>query len=221
MAQQQHIDGGRPFDWSRASQYYARYRDIYPPLFYQKLLDAGLCGPGRQVLDLGTGVLPRALYGCGARFTGIDSSAGQIEQARRLAEQAGMDIPFFCRPAEAPGFAPGSFDEATACQCFTYFDHASVAPGLHGLLRPGGRFAVLYMAWLPAEDKVAGASEALILQYNPGWTGCGEVRRPIAIPAEYEPYFALEHSEVHDLQVPFTREGWHGRMLACRGWVPR
>ena len=29
------IDGGRPFDWGRASVDYARYRDIYPQSFYR------------------------------------------------------------------------------------------------------------------------------------------------------------------------------------------
>lgn len=213
------IDGGRPFDWNLACGYYARYRDIYPPRFWQALLDAGFCGRGARVLDLGTGtgVLPRALYSTGAHFTGVDASPGQIGEAKRLAAEAGMEIPLLCCRAEKTGFAAASFDEITACQCFTYFDHAALAPELHRLLRPGGRFAALYMAWLPEEDEIAGASERLILKYNPGWTGCGEVRRPLAIPSEYGAYFAPEHSQVFDLPVPFTRESWHGRILACRG----
>ena len=30
-------------------------------------------------------------------------------------------------------------------------------------------------------------------------------------------YFDLEYSEEYDLNVPFTKESWHGRMIACRG----
>ena len=30
-------------------------------------------------------------------------------------------------------------------------------------------------------------------------------------------YFDLEYHEEYDLMVPFTRESWHGRMIACRG----
>ena len=37
------IDHGKPFDWGRASREYARYRDIYPPAFYEKILGLGLC----------------------------------------------------------------------------------------------------------------------------------------------------------------------------------
>lgn len=32
------IDGGRPFDWGRMSARYAKYRDIYPPEFYEKII---------------------------------------------------------------------------------------------------------------------------------------------------------------------------------------
>ena len=76
------IDGGKPFDWGRTSEDYAKYRDIYPPEFYRRILDRGLCRDGQRVLDLGTGtgVLPRNLYAYGARWTGVDISEEQIRQ---------------------------------------------------------------------------------------------------------------------------------------------
>lgn len=40
------IDGGKSFDWGRTSQDYARYRDIYPDEFYQRVVDRGLCVSG-------------------------------------------------------------------------------------------------------------------------------------------------------------------------------
>ncbi len=213
------IDGGRPYDWGRASGAYARYRDIYPPEFYQVLLERGLCTAGQRVLDVGTGtgVLPRALYAHGARFTGTDPAPEQIAQARRLAAEAGMDIPFFCQKAEESGFPPGSFQVVTACQCFCYFDHHRAAPRLRRVLEPGGFLALLYLAWLPEEDPIAAASEALVLRYNPHWTGRGERRRPIPVPQVYFRFFEEVESLVFDLAVPFTRESWNGRMHACRG----
>lgn len=213
------IDNGRAFDWGRTSADYARYRDIYPPEFFRPLLDAGLCVEGRRVLDIGTGtgVLPRSLYGCGAAFTGIDISENQIRHAEALAREKHMDIRFLCTPAEQAGFAAGSFDTVTACQCFTYFDHGVLAPRLHRLLTPGGHFAVLHMNWLPFEDPVAAASEALVLRWNPLWTGCGAKRGANAIPAVYGEYFETESELVFDLRVPFTRESWNGRIKACRG----
>jgi len=49
------IDGGNAFDWGKTSDDYAKFRDIYPALFYQKIVDMGLCIKGQRVLDLGTG----------------------------------------------------------------------------------------------------------------------------------------------------------------------
>ncbi|MBQ8922024.1 MAG: class I SAM-dependent methyltransferase [Oscillospiraceae bacterium] len=213
------IDGGNPFDFGKTSADYAKYRDIYPPQFYQALTGRRLCVKGQRVLDLGTGtgVLPRFLYHTGAEFVGTDISAEQIAEAKRLAAEQQMQITFLAAPAEALPFPEGSFDVITACQCFWYFDHAAIAPKLAGLLKPGGRLAVLQMEWLPFEDDLAMASESLVLQYNPGWTGGGYHRAPVWIPEDYAAYFEPESAEQFDLHVPFTRESWHGRMRACRG----
>lgn len=219
MITKQHIDGGKGFDFGRTSVDYAKYRDIYPAEFYRHLMALGIGTQGQNVLDIGTGtgVIPRNLYPYGAHFVGTDIAANQIEQAKRLAEAAGMDIEFRCAPAENMDFPHGTFDAVTACQCFTYFNHDVLAPQLSRILKPGGAFAVLYMAWLPYEDEIAGASEELVLRYSPNWTGCGETRHAIEIPPVYAPYFAIESSEVFDLSVPFTRESWNGRMKSCRG----
>ena len=50
------IDAGKAFDWGKTSEFYAKYRDIYPDVFYQKVADRGLCVKGQKVLDLGTHV---------------------------------------------------------------------------------------------------------------------------------------------------------------------
>lgn len=219
MIENKNIDGGKPFDWGKTSLTYAKYRDIYPEELYQFLIDQDICTSGQTVLDIGTGtgVLPRNLYRFGARFTGIDISENQIAQAKILARQSGMNIDFFCSPAEKMHFPEQTFDTVTACQCFTYFDHALLAPYICRILKSGGRFVILYMAWLPNEDEVAGQSENLVLKYNPGWTGCGETRHAIQIPESYTPFFELEKSEVFDVDVPFNRETWNGRMKSCRG----
>ena len=59
--------------------------------------------------------------------------------------------------AENLDFPDDSFDVVTACQCFWYFDHAKLEPELVRMLKPGGRILLLYMAWLPQEDRIAGA----------------------------------------------------------------
>lgn len=211
------IDGGKAFDWGKTSADYAKFRDIYPQEFYDKILSRKLCMNGQRVLDIGTGtgVLPRNLYRYGAKWTGTDISKNQINQAKILSQ--GMDIDYFAMPAENIEFPKNSFDVITACQCFWYFHHEQMMPRLLHMLKPGGRILVLYMAWLPFEDKIAGASEELVLKYSPAWSGAGETVHPIYIPDCYQEHFQLVSHEEYLLKVPFTRESWNGRMKACRG----
>ena len=211
------IDAGKAFDWGRVSGEYARFRDIYPDIFYEKIASRGLCTRGQRVLDLGTGtgVLPRNMYKYGAKWIGTDISAEQIAQAKILA--GNMDIEFRAVAAEELDFPKGTFDAVTACQCFWYFDHSKVMPIISDLLKKDGRLLILYMAWLPFEDKIAGASEDLVLKYSPYWSGAGEYKKPIEIPDIVYEHFEVEEHGEYDVAVPFTRETWHGRMKACRG----
>lgn len=213
------IDKGNEFDWGKASEDYAKYRDIYPEEFYKKIIDANLCKKGQRVLDLGTGtgVLPRHLYKYGAEFVGIDSSENQIKQAKLLTSKEEKQIDYLCCPAEQITGWDHEFDVVTACQCFFYFQHDILAKKIHQLLKKDGKLVLLYMAWLPYEDQIAEKSEELILQYNPSWTGCKETRHFISVPQIYHKYFTIEKEEVFDLAVPFTKESWNGRMKACRG----
>ena len=211
------VDGGKPFDWGRTSSDYAKFRDIYPQEFYEKIISRNLCIDGQTVLDLGTGtgVLPRNMYRYGAKWTAADISENQIEQARILSKD--LNISYLAASTEDIHFDDHSFDVITACQCFFYFDHEKAAPNLCRMLKPGGSILVLYMAWLPFEDNIAGESEKLVLKYHPQWSGAGETVHPIEIPDCYREKFELVYHEEYPLKVPFTRESWNGRMKACRG----
>lgn len=211
------IDGGKEFDWGRTSADYAKFRDIYPDEFYERIVKRGLCVNGQRVLDLGTGtgVLPRNMLKYGAKWTGVDISENQIEQAKRLSE--GMDIDYYVMSAEGLNFPDGEFDVITACTCFFYFDHTVLFPKLYRMLKPHGRVLVLFMAWLPSEDKIAAASERLVLKYNPEWSGAGETMHPAFVPDCYLKDFKIAFREEYPLLIAFTRESWNGRMKACRG----
>ena len=80
------IDGGKAFDWGRTSADYAKFRDIYPQEFYDRIISRKLCINGQNVLDVGTGtgVIPRNMYQYGAKWTGTDISENQIAQAEIL-----------------------------------------------------------------------------------------------------------------------------------------
>lgn len=213
------IDSGKAFDWGKTSADYAQYRDIYPEIFYNRIIEKNLCVGNQIVLDIGTGtgVLPRNMYRHGAKWTGTDISENQIAEAIRLAAESNMNIDFYTVAAEKVDFPDHTFDVITACQCFWYFDHEQVIPKLAKILKPDGRLLILYMAWLPFEDSIAGASEKLVLKYSPNWSGARETKKPISIPDVVYDYFDMEEHEEFDLSVPFTREMWHGRVRACRG----
>lgn len=213
------IDKGKAFDWGKTSGDYAKYRDIYPQEFYDYILQLGLCRDGQKVLDIGTGtgVLPRNMYRYGAIWTGSDIAENQIEQAKRLAKEAGMNIDFFASEAEAVSFPSETFDVLTACQCIWYLNHEITSVNFADMLKKGGKFLILYMGWLPFEDETAAQSEKLILKYNPGWTGCNDTVHPVLVPDEYLTRFHLTSRKEFRVDVPFTRESWHGRMRACRG----
>jgi len=213
------IDNGKGFDWGRASEGYAKYRDIYPDIFYEKIIEMGLCVKGQKVLDIGTGtgVLPRNLYKYGAEFIGSDISENQIEQARRLSEEADMNIVYIVSPAETVDFPDNFFDVVTACQCYVYFDRKAIFPKIYSILKESGYFCILFMAWLIEESEIAANSEKMVLKYNPFWSAHGLKRFTYDFPDEAKGLFEVENSFVYDVSVTFTRESWHGRMKACRG----
>lgn len=211
------IDHGRAFDWGRASKDYAKYRDIYPDEFYEKIISLDLCTKGQHVLDLGTGtgVLPRNMVKYGASFVGADISENQIKEARQLT--GSPNISYVVASAESVDFPENTFDAVTACQCFMYFDKSIALPKIHKMLKPGGLFAIIFMAWLPDECEIAKASEDLVLKYNPQWTGANLKRSLPLIPKEAEGLFEAADIVGFDLSISFTRESWHGRIVACRG----
>lgn len=96
---------------------YAKFCDIYPKEFYQKMIDRKLCLDGQFILDIGTriGVPPRNMYQFGAKWTGTDISENQIEHAKILSK--GMDMDYYTVSTEDINFPDNSFDVITACQC--------------------------------------------------------------------------------------------------------
>lgn len=213
------FDHGNPFDWGRASEDYAKYRDIYPKAFYEKLAELSLGIKGQKALDIGTGtgVIPRNMYGYGADWTGVDLSENQIAYADKLSREAGLDICYQAVAAEEMDFPDESFDVVTACQCFGYFDQEVILPNIYRMLKKDGHFAVLFMAWLPEESEIARTSEELVLKYNPSWTGAHMTRYSLDVPPWCGELFEPVHMLTFDQPVTFTRKSWHGRIKACRG----
>lgn len=85
------IDAGKAFDWGKTSEYYAKYRDIYPDGFYRRVADRGLCVKGQKVLVLGTGtgVLPRNMYEFKEEIDTFESPARILEYYLKTMSRSG------------------------------------------------------------------------------------------------------------------------------------
>ncbi len=212
-------DQGRNIDWSLTSDDYAVYRPGYPQTFYDRIHALGVGVQGQRVLDLGTGtgVLARQFASRGAFVTGLDIAEGQINAARRLAQEQSLDITFDVRPAEDTGQPDNAFDLVCAAQCFLYFDKPKAVAEIKRVLDVGGRLFTSYIGWLPREDPIAAASEKLVLQHNPAWSaGDWSGDMPPAEPWSVGPFEVVERIAYKE-PITFTRASWRGRIRACRG----
>jgi SAM-dependent methyltransferase len=213
------VDHGIAIDWGATSADYGAFRPGPPDELYDRLQALRVGVAGQRILDLGTGtgVVARAFARRGCTVSGIDVAPKQIEAARRLAEPERLRIDFRVAPAEEPPFADRSFDAATANQCFLYFDRERALAALRRILVPGGRLVTSHFNWLPRVDAIAGASEALILKFNPNWQAAGFDGAVVAVPDWLPSDISLEGFFWFDVDVPFDRNGWRGRIRASRG----
>lgn len=99
---------------------------------------------GKDMLEFGCGAArwSIALAGLGARPVGIDISARQLQHARRLMDEAGLDFPLIEASAEEVPLPDASFD-IVFCDwgAMTFCDPRRTVPEAARLLRPGGIFA--------------------------------------------------------------------------------
>ena len=99
---------------------------------------------GKDILEFGCGAAQWsiALAHRGARPVGLDLSERQLEHARRLMAEAGVDFPLVHGSAESVPLADASFD-IVFCDhgAMTFSDPYRSVPEAARLLRPGGLFA--------------------------------------------------------------------------------
>jgi SAM-dependent methyltransferase len=215
------VASGSLINFGRQSDDYARHRPGPPDSFYDRLEQHGALA-GTAVLDLGTGpgTVALALARRGARVTGVDIAPEQIDAARRSAAEQGLGArtEFLVGPAEQTGLAAESFDLVMASQCWFWFDHDTALSEIARVLRPGGILVVAHYCYLANRSRIAERTEALVLQFNPGWTMAGwDGVYPRHIDGLQQQGLRLVEQFCYDHVQPFTHVSWRGRIRTCNG----
>ena len=133
------------------------------------MLPGDVAGLDAIELGCGTGYVSAWLARRGARPVGIDNSEAQLDTARRLQEEFGLEFPLLHGNAEEVPYPDASFDLAISeygasiwCDPYLWIPEAA------RLLRPGGRLvflvnSALLMLCVPDDD--APAQDRLLRPY--------------------------------------------------------
>jgi SAM-dependent methyltransferase len=207
-------------DFGRAAHDYAKHRPGFPPAFFDHVRGLGIGVAGQRVLDLGTGTgtLACGFAERGCDVIGLDPSPEMLAQAAKTADDAGLRVRWVQGWAEATGLANREVDVVCAGQCWHWFDRARAAAEATRLLRPGGHLLIAYFSYLPLAGTVGEATEEIVLRYHPTWKWAGHDGRHPEFVEELR-QAGLPEPRTFDfvLPIPFTHEGWRGRIRACNG----
>ncbi len=207
-------------DFGRIARVYARFRPPFPKVLFERLYEVGVGAAGQKILDLGTGTgaLSRKLAEQSCLVTGLDKSGPLIQQAMRMTGEESLAIRFIQATAEDTGLPDASFGAVTASQAWHWFDGTRAAKEAMRVLKPEGTLAIIAYDWVPSSGSVAEATEELILNYNPTWMlGGGTGLHPVWMRDLVEAGFQDIESFSFDVEVPFSREAWRGRVRASAG----
>ena len=207
-------------DFGRTAEDYGRHRAGFPAALFDRLQAAGEFEAGARVLDLGTGTgsLGRGFARRGCDVVGLDRADTLLGEARRLDAEAGVSVEYVVGRAEATGLPAASFDLVSAGQCWHWFDRPRAAREAQRLLRAKGGLLIAHFDWLPLPGNVVEATERLVEAHNPAWTLGGSTGlHPGALTDAAVAGFRSIESFSFDVAVPYSHEGWRGRIRASSG----
>lgn len=212
-------------DFGHTAVDYATHRAGFPDALFDKARAFGVGLPGQRLVDLGTGTgaLARRFAQRGLHVVGVDISAPLLEKAGELAARDRLELTRIHARSEATGLPEHSFDVVTAGQCWHWFDRPKAATEARRLLAPGGRLMIAHFDWLPYAGNVVEATEALIERHNPT-----QAKPHIRFAQSTGIYTAWTFDVANagfqgvetfsfDVDVPYSHEGWRGRIRASQG----
>jgi SAM-dependent methyltransferase len=214
------VNGKFTADFGKTADDYARHRAGYPDWLFERLMRRGLARPGMRALDLatGTGYLARGLAQRGLRVTGIDIALEMLEAAKTLDMAQGLSIDYIVGKAEETGLPSAQFDLVTAGCCWHWFDRPKASAEVLRLLKPGGSLVICAQNWFSLGDNVVARTEAIVQRHNSKWPFGGlDGMTPGAVRDLRTAGLQSIESFSVDFEIPYTHEGWRGRMRASAG----
>ncbi|HVT37275.1 MAG TPA: class I SAM-dependent methyltransferase [Nevskiaceae bacterium] len=209
---------GRNFGAAAAD--YARHRAGVPDSLFERLAQLGVGLPRQCITDIGTGtgMLGRGFARRGARVIGVDPDARMLEQARELDRAAGVASEYRVGRAEQLPLDDDALDVISAAQCWHWFQPELAAREMARACRASGRVAIVHFDWLPLPGSLVEATERLIEAHNPKWDlGGGDGFHPESLPYLRAAGFGAFEQFSYEVDVPYTPEGWRGRIRASAG----
>jgi SAM-dependent methyltransferase len=211
---------GKRVNFGKTVGDYGRWRAGYPEQLYRRLLGFGIGLSGQKILDLatGTGFLGRGFARQGSAVTGLDISVPLMLDARRLDGEEGLAMTYLKGKAETLPFREEAFEVVSAGQSWHWFERAAAAHEALRVLRREGSIVIAHFDWLPMPGNVVEATEQLIRQHNPRWMlGGGLGIHPASARDVGIAGFTDIETFSFDVDVPYSHEGWRGRIRASAG----
>jgi len=190
-----HDDARRGF--GSAADAYERGRPGYPAKAIRWLERRLELGPGRTVVDVGagTGKLTRELLSSGAAVVAVEP----VPAMRAVLEETAPEATALDGTAEALPLGGESVDAVVVAQAFHWFDAPAALAEFHRVLRPQGRFALIWNRRLreqPLWRAISGITEPY--RHDTPAYYRGEWRQPVASTALF--------TRVDELETPLEQE---------------
>jgi len=181
--------------YTKAADTYVRGRPDYPAIVDQWLVDDLGLGPGVAVLDLGagTGKFTKKLVATGAAVTVVEPVIAMLDNL-----QATMpEVTAVHGQAEAIPLPDASQDVVICAQAFHWFANQDALDHIARVLKPGGKFGLIWNSRDQRTDWVAALTEIM----NPYEAGVprhdkGDWKNLFPAPG-FTPLVSVEYSHGH------------------------